>query len=70
MLFTLHKLYQKKLLMKPWFSWRQFMARPQNVIVKIEKFLEEMENKNALSFRALRLLKINDAQGTRLRNGN
>lgn len=67
MLFTLHKLYQKELLMKPWFSWRQFM-HPQNVTVKIEKFLKEVETRT-LSFR-LGLLKINDAQGSRLRNGN
>jgi len=50
MLFTLHKLYQKKLLMKSWFFWWQFM-RSQYVIViiKIEKFLKEMETR-MLSF--------------------
>lgn len=35
--------------MKPWLSCRQFM-RPQNVIVKIEKFLKEMETRTP-SFR-------------------
>lgn len=36
--------------MKPWSSWQQFMPCLQNVIVKIEKFLEEMET-TTLSFR-------------------